>query len=389
MTAPAPQRLPGRLTGPALGMLLALAVLLVPVGYLAVKVWSVNTESTRVVATERAAVAFGRPLVKLMAMLVEARTTAVEKITVDDSGIQAAVKEINMLDRGAAERLGTDQRWNELANEINNTLARNASGSDALRTYGTPIALTQELLESIVDSSQAVQDPAGTFHLLEVAMHQLPKAIGVAGELAANAASGDNKQASQIQLFVGEERIGQLADEVSITLRDATGHHVASQFATDLRILKPLDTFSASASELTVAAGELAMTNATGVVRLQMKDRIDTASGTLRTAAVELANALFDAFDGQMGAAASGHAKQRWFLIVIEVVIVLAVAALMWLRFPWPERRRSPEAEIDTTGRHGIQVIADPRPETNLVDARDLLTRESADLGRAVGARKR
>lgn len=396
MTALAP-RTPGRLTGPALGMLLALAVLLMPVGYLAITVWNANNASAEAVDHERSAAAFGRPLVKLMALLVDARSTAVEKITIEDFEIQNAIKQINTLDREIAGHLGTDHRWLELTNEINSAVTSNISGADAVKVYATPIALAQDLLEYVLGSAHAVQDQSSTFHLLEVSLRSIPETIAAAGQLSADVASGDNKLANQIQLGVGQDQVQTLADTVSSSLRGSTGHHEVTEFATDLRILKPLDTFSAAANELTQATAELSATNATGVARTQIKERADTASNILRTSAVELAHALLDAFDGQLRIAASGYAAQRWFLTSLAVVIVASIAALMWLRFPWPPRRRSPEAELDKAGRHnlpeGFEIRPEVRPDTGLVDARGLLTRESraesTNLGRAVGARKR
>lgn len=389
MTAPAP-RTPGRLTAPALGMLLALAVLLMPVGYLAMRVWNANNVSVDAVNHERAAAAFGRPMVKLMALLVDARSTAVEKITIEDFEIQAALKDLNTLDRGVAGHLGTDQRLNELSSEINSAVSSNISGADAVRVYATPIALAEDLLEYVLGSAHSVQDQSATFHLLEVSLRSIPQTIAAAGQLSADVASGDNKLAAQIQLGVGQDKVAKLSDNVSATLRGSTGHHEAAQFATDLRILKPLDTFSAAANELTQAAAELSATNVTGVARTQIKERADTASNILRTSAVELAHALLDAFDTQLQTAGGTFAKQRWFLTGLALVIVGAIAALMWLRFPWSPRRRAPELEADKAGRHGIPEGLEVRPDNGgLVGARTILTRESTDLGRAVGARKR
>ncbi|HEX6681516.1 MAG TPA: hypothetical protein VF062_01890, partial [Candidatus Limnocylindrales bacterium] len=236
------------MTGPALAMLLALAVLLMPVGYLFVAVWSANTASAGVVETERAAVAFGRPLNNLMAMLVDARTTAVQKITIEDSGITAAVKQINLIDRDIAERLGTDQRWAELDTEITNTLNNAASGSDALAAYATPIRLTQAMLDWIAESALARPDPGGSAHLLDVALHQLPQSIAAAGELAAAATSGDDRVATQFQLAVSQDRVRVLAEQVAATLRTANEHESSAPFAAGLNILTPLDTFAAAAN---------------------------------------------------------------------------------------------------------------------------------------------
>jgi len=390
MTAPAP-RTQGRLTGPALGMLLALAVLIMPVGYLAMRVWNANNVSADAVDHQRAAATFGRPMVKLMALLVDARSTAVEKITIEDFDIQNALKEINNLDRGVAGHLGTDQRVSELSNEINSAVSSNISGSDAVRVYATPIALAQDLLEYVLGSAHSVQDESATIHLLEVALRNIPQTIAAAGQLSADIASGDSKLANQIQLGIGQDQVEKLANNVSATLRGSTGHHEAAQFATDIRILKPLDTFSASSNELNQAAAELSAANApTGVARTQIKERADTASNVMRTAAVELAHALLDAFSVQLVAAAGTFAKQRWFLTSLALVIVGSIVALMWLRFPWPPRRKSPEAELEKAGRHGLPEGFEVRPDNSgLIDARGLLAREATDLGRAVGARKR
>lgn len=388
MTAPHPLRGQRRLTGPALAMLLALAVLLMPVGYLFVSVWSANTSAAGAVETERAAVAFGRPLNTLMAMLVDARTTAVQKITIEDSEITAAVKQVNLIDRDAAELLGTDQRWAELDAEITSTLNNAASGSDALAAYATPIRLAQAMLDWIAQSALAQPDPGGSTQLLEVALHQLPQSIAAAGELAAAATSGEDRAATQLQLAISQDRVVRLAEQVSTTLRTASDRSSAP-FAAGLDILTPLDTFAAAANELTSGAAELSRAGLTAIELVQLRERIDTASTRVRTAALQLSSALFDAFDAQLSAAASGYERQRWLLTVSVLVVVLAVAALMWLRFPWPQRRRSPQAEPDKTGRHGVHEGIEVRPSDPLVDARELLARESDRLSRAVGLRKR
>jgi hypothetical protein len=389
MTAPGP-RTPGRLTGPALGMLLALAVLLMPVGYLAVRVWNGNNASAEAVAHQRSAVAFGRPMVSLMALLVDARSTAVDRITVEDSDIQDALNDINGLDLSVARHLGTGERMTELANEINRAVSGNPSGSDAVRVYATPIALAQDTLEYVLGGAHSVRQES-TIHLLEVALRDLPQTIATAGMLSADITSGDSRLENQIRLGVGQDQVQRLANLVSTTLRGSGGHQGAAQFSADIRILKPLDTFSAAANELNQAAAELSAANPlTGIARTQNRERADTASNILRTSAVELAHALLDTFGRQLAAAAGGFATQRWLLTALVLVVVAAVAALMWLRFPWPPRRRSPEAEVEKPGRHGRPEGLEVRPDSGgLVDARRLLARAATDLGRAVGTRKR
>jgi hypothetical protein len=368
----------GRFTGPALSMILVLVLLLAPAVYLFGRAWSASGVSADVVAAERAAITVGRPLNNLLAALVDARSTAAHKITVDDSGIHAAVNEINRLDSTLLEQLGADQRWSQLTSEIDTTLSRNASGADALAAYATSIALNQAMLDWIADSSRVTQDPAGSYLVIEVALHRLPEAVNAAGELATIAATGDGKAASQAMIAVSQDRLNHVAEEVGVALRSTTEH--SASYAADLRVLQPLDEFLAAANEVSKAAAELGTTSAA-------LDRIDNASTKLKTAAVALAAAVFNAFTAQLDANAGVYSGQRQILVVLGLLMVLATAALLWLRFPRTAAPKPHDPLIDKAGRHGYQEGIDAKPERtehppNLVDARELLSRESAGAGR-------
>jgi hypothetical protein len=279
--------------------------------------------------------------------------------------------------------------------EVNNTLSRNPSGADALRGYATPITLTQGMLDDIAEKSQTAQDPAASFHLIEVAMHKLPEAIASAGGLAALAATTDDKTtddkttddktAGQVQLAIAQDRLASAVEEVNVILWVGTEH--SSSYAATLGILQPLDEFSAAADELGEAVREL------GTATPAARDRIDTTSTKLKTAGSALATSVFQTFDAQLASAAAGYTGQRRLLVGIGILMVLAVVALVWLRFPWPEGARREPLE-DRTGRHGVSRTAESRAERSkqspsLVDARELLSREAATAGRVVGARKR
>src|SRR6266511_1804196 len=138
---------------------LVLVLLLAPVVYLFGQLWSSTGSAMEIAQTERAAVAYARPLHKLLAALVDAQSAAARETAVDAPGVRAVVDEVDAVDRQLTDPLQARQRWNQLRHEIDSTLTQNPSGSEALRGYAAPIALTQALLARIADASKVTGDP--------------------------------------------------------------------------------------------------------------------------------------------------------------------------------------------------------------------------------------
>src|SRR5256885_7976712 len=99
---------------------LVLIVLLAPVAYLFTELWSTTSGSAGTTTTERAAVAYARPINTLLAALVDAQYAAVRRTAVDPSGIKAAVDEVNAVDHRSSDALQVRQRWTQLSREIDN-----------------------------------------------------------------------------------------------------------------------------------------------------------------------------------------------------------------------------------------------------------------------------
>jgi hypothetical protein len=166
-----------------------------------------------------------------------------------------------------------------------------------------------------------------------------------------------------------------------------------ANYSFDLNLLRPLDEFAAAADDLSQAAAGLEVPGSGA------RDRVDAANTLVKTKALGLETAVLDAFDTQVTAHAGDYAGQRRILVLAAVIIVLAAGALLWLRVPRPARppRAGGLERFDTgvEGRHSYPVQGDDvRPHgsqriPDLVDARNLLPPQFAQMGRAVRVRKR
>src|SRR6266542_2919369 len=173
MTAPATPQSPERRrrrTVQIFVAVLVLVLLLAPVVYLFGQLWSSTGSAMEIAQTERAAVAYARPLHKLLAALVDAQSAAARETAVDAPGVRAVVDEVDAVDevdRQLTDPLQARQRWNQLRHEIDSTL-------------------TQALLARIADASKVTGDPGvGSYRLIDVALQRLPDAVASAGQVAA------------------------------------------------------------------------------------------------------------------------------------------------------------------------------------------------------------
>src|SRR6266542_730970 len=233
MTAPATPQSPERRrrrTVQIFVAVLVLVLLLAPVVYLFGQLWSSTGSAMEIAQTERAAVAYARPLHKLLAALVDAQSAAARETAVDAPGVRAVV---DAVDRQLTDPLQARQRWNQLRHEIDSTLTQNPSGSEALRGYAAPIALTQALLARIADASKVTGDPGvGSYRLIDVALQRLPDAVASAGQVAALASISDNppppgrssRPAGQPdpRLAVAVDRLIQAANQLGANARGYT-----------------------------------------------------------------------------------------------------------------------------------------------------------------------
>jgi thiosulfate/3-mercaptopyruvate sulfurtransferase len=308
--------------------LLALLVLLAPVASLFTHMWSETRTLSTTTAAERAAVAYGRPVDKLLAALVDAEHAAVGRTAIDPADIRAAIDEVNAVDRQSPDPLQIQPRWAQLVHEIDNALGQNASGPDAVRAYTTPIALTQALLDRIAEGSQATRDPGpGSYQLTQVALRDLPDVIVNAGRVSSlalvTAAPTKPRLGGDPRLAAAADRFAHASNDVGTRLR--AGTDPGANYAVDRNLLIPLDEFVAASDELNQTAAGLD-TPGTGA-----RDHIDAASSLVQTKAQALQAAVLRAFDAQLDAHAQEYANQQRGLVAAAVIIAVALAVLLWL----------------------------------------------------------
>src|SRR5262249_14332965 len=151
MTAPAPSRGPEhrtrRRTTQTVLTIPVIVALLIPVVYLFGRQWSTTSGAAGTVTTERATIAYARPLHKLLSALVDVEYAAARRSDVDASPVKAAIEEVNGVDRRLSDPLQIRPRWSGLTHEIDSAIGQNATGAAALHAYASAIALTQALLE--------------------------------------------------------------------------------------------------------------------------------------------------------------------------------------------------------------------------------------------------
>ena len=397
-------RRPRRRNVPAFVPGVILAALLTSVFYLFAQVWATTASSASTVATERAVVAYAQPLNKLLAALVDARYAATLGTAVDPAGVQAAVREVNAVDRESTDQLQIGQRWTQAAREIDRVLGQNARGPEALLAYAAPIALTQALLGRIADVSGATHDPGrGSYQLTEVALRSLPDVIVNAGLASALALTPDSAlrsaskkpnrpvDGSDPQLTIARDRLARAAGDVSTSLR--AGTEQGTTYTADLTLLRRLDEFVAAAGDLDESAVGADAADNGGV-----RDRIDATNTLVKTKALALETAVLDVFDTQMATYAGRYARQRQLLVLAAVVIALATGALLWLRASMsaaPKGNAPARPDEPTEGRHSYPATDYGGTEPNgtrrvaeFAGIRGQLPR-LAPAGRTVQGRKR
>jgi hypothetical protein len=343
-----------------------LIVLLVPVVVLFVRQWSSTAGAGSTTADERAAVAYARPVDKLLSVLVNAQATAVKKANVDPALVRAAADDVDAVDRGGDDALQVRSRWTQLRHEIDTAVAKKATGLDAIAAYASPIALTQALLAQLAESAGISADPArGAIQLTQVALRDLPNVLADAAALAARVTAGGNGQ-PDAQLGVIADRLATAADDVSTGLR--AGTDPGANYAIDLSLLAPLDSFSAAADALNQTAAALE-TPGSGA-----RDRIEAAATLLQGKALDLQAAVLTTFDNQLADTARHDDGQQRELVLGAIIIALAAVALLWLAV-----RASGRVEpVEQPGGYPDGGVEEPRPAApartpDLVDARQLI----------------
>ena len=396
MTKPLKQRMPARpqpgpkprqkRAGRLVLSLIVLLALLLPVGYIIDRQWTVTGDAANFVSTERTGVAYARPLTTLLAALVDAENAAARGAAVDTNAVKEAVDGFNTVDKSLSDPLRLRQGWEQLSSQIDQAVGQRVSGQEAVRVYGAPIGLAMSLLTKVGDYSKIVRDPGlDAYHLMDAALFRVPEVLVYGGQVGAVAGALDPRtgrpaSAADPRIGLAQDHVATAGSAISVGLR--AGADSGGSEAVDLDLLKPLDEFAAATDALgrTTVVPDLSSA--------AVQSDIDTARRRLHAAAVNLDAALLKAFDALLGRRANQISSQRQGAFLAGMLAVLATVALMWLRLPSPS---TPEPAGRPGGGAGPPESAQGRPDyaPELVDARDLLATELVHVGRGVRTHRR
>lgn len=362
--------------------LLAVAVLF---SLATAQAWITTTSSVDVVATERAGVAYLRPLTALIGELTEAQSTAVHGGEVQVIAVNGAINNVDSVDRRYGARLAVHERWTETRKAINEVITAQATAAGAFDQYGEVVALVRQLVREIADTSKLVLDRAiDSAYLATAAINQLPDIIIGAGRASDLAALGGTDQTTQTQISVARYDVAVLAESIGVGLAKALDN-------TDSRTLGgnitgQLDAFR-SAVDSFVPSG----------TRLRSLNPIDGATltrtaSTVRQAASPLADAVIGELDSALAGRENTLGWQRLRFLATTLLGLVAVLGLMGWLFASVRTGRTGDVDPGEHPADDEQPSATHRrgqSETALIDPRDLLAvEEMMHAGGAVGARR-
>jgi hypothetical protein len=316
---------PGR-GGRVLLSLLALTLAVGPLGYVAARYWSGARAAASFAAAERGGIGSVRPVIALLAALVDAQDAQARGTAPDAAAVRSALDAVNRAVAGPDVPAQVRQSWSQVPEQVDAVLRANPTGQAAVTGYAAPVGLIQGLLHRMGDDSRIVRDPVlDTYHLMDTALFRVPDVIVNAGQLDAlgHAASGrphglpDDTDA---RLAVARDRLASAGAAVSAGLRMGTG--TASTDPGDLNLLRPLDEFVAAVDELT-RAGTGTATDQAGAV--------DSAWKRVRQAALALDTAALDKLDALLRSRTDELAAQRRTALATGVLALLGTAALLFL----------------------------------------------------------
>ncbi len=327
----------------ALLSLVALAIAVGPLGYVTGRYWSDTTAAARLTAAERGGVGYVRPVVALLAALVDAQGAGARGTAPDAAAVRSAVDAVNRVVAGPDVPVDLPRSWSQVPDQVEAVLRANPTGQAAVTGYAAPVGLVQALLHRMGDESRIIRDPAlDTYHLMDTALFRVPDVIVNAGQLSAlvDAAAGRPRGQADAdgRIAVARDRLSTAGAAVSSGLRMGTG--TDGHDPGDLNLLRPLDEFVAAVDELTRATPTP-----------DQAGTVDAAQARVRVAALALDAAALDKLDALLRARTDEVMGQRRTAVAAGVLGLLGTAALL-LVIVLP-RRRPPAAR---------QVVEPSRP---------------------------
>ena len=352
-------------------MLLAVAAIL---ALATVGAWNITSAGIGVVTTERAGVAYLRPLTALIGELAEAESTAVRGGEVQVVVVNGAINKVDSADRRYGAKLAVHKRWTDTRKAINEVITDTPLTTAAFDQYGEVGSLVRQLVLQIAETSKLILDSAvDSSYLVTAALPQLPDIIigaGKAADLAILDPATGGDPTTQTRVSVARYDVAILAESVGVGLaKSLDGTDSRTLGAT---ITGQLDAFR-SAVDLFVPSG----------TRLRSLEPADAANLTraatmVRQAARPLVAAVLGELDSMLGAREHTLRWQRLRSVGTTLLGLIIVLLLLGLLGPisLPSGSTNGGAATADSADRFAAGSRGRKPETSLIDPRDLLAVE-------------
>jgi hypothetical protein len=348
--------------------------------------WTTSSADSRLVADERARVAYLRPLSHLVGALTEAQSAVVRGAPLDTSAVQSAVEAVDSVDHEYGEVLGAARRWGELRGRVNLVLTKPGSGSAGYQTFADLLTLGLDLVRRVGDTSDLIRDPQlDSYYVLDTALLRLPEAVVAAGRAADLALLAGKRTLSgpdAVQAAVARHEVAQAAADANATITRSIA--ATSRSALGANLAGQLDGFRAAVDQF---APLVILNELTAPIDA---DSLPPAAGEVRVTALALGDAVLSELDVLLVERDASLARQRQLTVAAGIAFLVAMALAVWLVLSLT--RAGPTGRPAGEPEPVVESVPAERPDDtaagDVVDVRHLLDLEElAESGRAVGAR--
>ncbi|GIG01185.1 hypothetical protein [Catellatospora citrea] len=365
-------------------MLLAMGLLAATIGsfgFVLSRLWDLTDQGARSAASERAGVAYLRPLNHVLAELVEARSATLGTGHALD-GVRGALDETAAAEARWGAELGTAERWRHLRERSDSLLAGPNTGRGAYQRFDELITLTAGLMDFVGDNSKLILDPElGSVYLVDIALTELPAVLLGSAQITDEAvqaarAKDDAQQLAVIRISTARHVVATAADAVGENLGKVTNSGAGPEVSDAL--LTALDPFRTAIDAVTPPAA----------LRPTAADldapELRNAAGLVTAAFRPLADAVLVALDKLLATRIEGLGDERQSAGAAAAAGIAVGAALLWWAVPAASRRG---VRHDVRPGRELPDIARVAGDLPQIGAQQLLAAEELHhVGRAVRA---
>jgi hypothetical protein len=361
-------------------VVVGICVIAVLVAFVAVLRQSLSgiSADANVVTRERAGVVFLHPMTGLLGALVELQSAAVRGDRVDEAGVTKSLDSVGRANSKVGGLLGTDQRYADLREQVENALKSGVRGRDAYVTYSGIVTLAMDLVRLVGDTSHLVHDPdLDSYYLMDSALVQLPFAMIQAGQAAdVSRLAGGAKLTGEdaVKAAVARHDVAAASERVSDGLNKSVDNTARTVLGAN--ITPQLDAFRAAAD---VFSPPTMLSQLAGDVDAKT---LQDASHQVFAAALPLTHKLLGELDAVLALRETSLADSRqstvWIATGVAALLVVAMLVLLLSRGRGRSRRSLADA--------GVGPSAKPVPDVALAalsDVRRLMEAEEIASGRS------